>query len=99
MDNDEAEKRLVAIGKQLEKNLDDWEAWAAKGEILCSLGMHDIAIRCFDRSLGLNPNNMLTWTSKGVALSKMGRHKEADASFARARELGYPDSSRSNSER
>lgn len=79
--------RLVAIGKQLEKNLNDWEAWAAKADILCSLGMHEIAIRCCDRALTLNPNNLLTWVTKGEALIKLGKNEEADAAFAKARSL------------
>jgi Flp pilus assembly protein TadD len=79
--------RLVAIGKQLEKNLNDWEAWAAKADILCSLGMHAIAIRCCDRALALNPNNVLTWLTKGEALKKLGKNEEADAAFANARSL------------
>ena len=81
------DKRLVAVGKQLEKNLNDWEAWAAKADILCSLGMHEIAIRCCDRALALNPNNILTWVTKGEALKKLGKDSEADAAFAKARSL------------
>lgn len=79
--------RLVAIGKQLEKNLNDWEAWAAKADILCSLGMHEIAIRCCDRALALNPNNVLTLVTKGEALKKLGKNEEADAAFANVRSL------------
>ncbi|VVB63970.1 Tetratricopeptide repeat protein [uncultured archaeon] len=79
--------RLVAIGKQLEKNLNDWEAWAAKADILCSLGMHEIAIRCCDRVLALNPNNVLTWVTKGEALKKLGKNEESVAAFAKARSL------------
>ncbi|MGD0954246.1 MAG: tetratricopeptide repeat protein [Methanotrichaceae archaeon] len=79
--------RLVAIGKQLEKNLNDWEAWAAKADIICSLGMHEIAIRCCDRALELNPNNVLTWVTKGEALKKLGKNEESDAAFAKARSL------------
>lgn len=79
--------RLVAIGKQLEKNLNDWEAWAAKADILCSLGLHEIAVRCCDRALALNPNNILTWVTKGEALKKLGKNEDADAAFAKARSL------------
>jgi Flp pilus assembly protein TadD len=81
------DQRLVAVGKQLEKNLNDWEAWAAKADILCSLGMHEIAVRCCDRALALNPNNLLTWVTRGEALNKLGKNEEADAAFAKARSL------------
>lgn len=83
------DKRLTAIGKELEKNLDNWEAWAAKADILCSLGMHEVAIRCCDRSLAINPDNVLTWMTKGKALDKLGKHEDADAAFAKAKETGY----------
>jgi tetratricopeptide (TPR) repeat protein len=87
MDFEDYDHRLVAIGKRLEKNLDDWEAWAAKADILCSLGMHEIAIRCCDRSLSLNPDNGLTWVAKGDALIKLGKIEEAKDAFAKAKVL------------
>lgn len=86
-DFEDYDHRLVAIGKRLEKNLDDWEAWAAKADILCSLGMHEIAIRCCDRSLSLNPENALTWVTKGHALVKLGRLEEAKDAFAKSKLL------------
>ncbi len=78
---------LAAVDKELEKNLENWEAWAAKADILCSLGMYEIAIRCCDKSLALNPDNELTWITKGIALSKLGRTIEADEAFTRAKEV------------
>jgi len=87
MDLDEIDHRLVAIGKKLEKNLDDWEAWAAKADIVCSMGMYEIAIRCCDRALELNPDNVLTWITKANALLKLGREEEANAALEMARSL------------
>jgi tetratricopeptide (TPR) repeat protein len=89
MDCKDADQRLVAIGKELEKNLNNSEAWAAKADILCSMGMHEIAIRCCDRSLAIDPDNALTWMTRGDALKKLGKHDEAQTAFARALELGY----------
>jgi tetratricopeptide (TPR) repeat protein len=80
---------LTFIGKQLEKNLDDWEAWAAKADILCSLGMYEVAIRCCDKSLAINPDNAHSWITKRNAFEKIGKHEDAEAAFAKARELGY----------
>jgi tetratricopeptide (TPR) repeat protein len=79
--------RLAAIGKRLEKNPDDWEAWAAKADILYSLGMNEIANRFCDMSLSLNPDNALTWVTKGEALTKLGKIEEAKAAFAKAKAL------------
>jgi hypothetical protein len=40
MDYTDADQRLVAIGKELEKNLNNSEAWAAKADILCSMEVY-----------------------------------------------------------
>jgi tetratricopeptide (TPR) repeat protein len=87
MDFEDYDHRLVAIGKRLEKNLDDWEAWAAKADILYSLGMNEIANRCCDRALELNPDNALTWVTKGEILIKLGKIEEAKAAFSEAKGL------------
>lgn len=87
MDYTDADQRLAAIGKELEKDLNNSEAWAAKADILCSMGMFEIAIRCCDRSLAINPDNALTWTTKGIALDKLGKHDEATIAFTKARDL------------
>jgi len=84
----DVDQDLAAIGKELEKNLYNSEAWAAKADVLCSIGMHEIAIRCCDRSLAINPDNMLTWITRSIALEKIGEHEEAKAAFAKAKELG-----------
>jgi tetratricopeptide (TPR) repeat protein len=89
MSYDDAEKRLIAIGKELEKDINNSETWAAKAEILCSLRLHELALQCCDRSLAINPDNALTWVTKGIALNKLGRHDEAEEAFAKAKELGY----------
>lgn len=83
----ETDKALVAIGKELEKDLENWEAWAAKADILCSLGMHENAIRCCDKSLALNPDNPLALITKGIALKKLEKHEEADVAFAKVKSL------------
>jgi tetratricopeptide (TPR) repeat protein len=88
MDYTNVDQRLVSIGKELEKDLDNWEAWAAKADILCSIGLYENAILCCDRSLAINPDNALTWATKGNALDKLGKHDEAKAAFAKAKELG-----------
>jgi tetratricopeptide (TPR) repeat protein len=87
MDFEDYDHRLVAIGKRLEKNQDDWEAWAAKADVLYSLGMNEIATRCCDRALSLNPDNVLTWVTKGEALIKLGKIEEAKEALAKAKAL------------
>ncbi len=38
------DRDLTFAGKQLEKNPGDWETWAAKADILCSLCMCEAAL-------------------------------------------------------
>jgi tetratricopeptide (TPR) repeat protein len=88
MGQSDIDKSLIAIGKELEKNLNNWEAWAAKADILFSIGMIEVAIRCCDRSLAINPDNALTWITKAKALERIGKREDAEAALARAKELG-----------
>jgi len=96
MDYNDSEQRLAAIGKELEKDLNNSETWAAKADILCSMRLYELAIRCCDRSLAINPDNALTWVTKGIALDRLGRHDEAKIAFAKAKELGYESVSSSD---
>ena len=86
---DSTDRMLASVERELEKNPDSWEAQAAKADILFSLGMYGLAIRCCDRSLAQNPDNVLTWVTKVAALKKLGRKEEEEAALTRAMELGY----------
>jgi len=83
------DRMLASVERELEKNPDSWEAQAAKADILFSLGMYELAIQCCDRSLALNPDNVLTWVTKVAALKKLGRKEEEEAALTSAMELGY----------
>ena len=41
------------------------------------LGRYDEAVRCFDKTLELDPKNAAAWYSKGDILNRLGRHDEA----------------------
>jgi len=86
---DSTDRILDSVERELERNPDSWEAQAAKADILFSLGMYGLAIRCCDRSLALNPDNVLTWVTKVAALKKLGRKDEEEAALTKAMELGY----------
>jgi Flp pilus assembly protein TadD len=47
------------------------------------------AIKAYDEAIKLDPNDGLTWNNKGEALKSLGRTTEANAAFAKAKELGY----------
>lgn len=89
MDGKDIDRMLSVIGKKLETNINDSETWAAKADLLCSIGLYENAVRCCDKSLTIDPDNAFTWATKGNALDKLGKHEEAQAAFAKAKELGY----------
>jgi Flp pilus assembly protein TadD len=70
--------------------------WAADGSIWCIKGnalgkqvKHDEAIKAYDEAIRLNPKLAAAWNGKGCALRSLGRFADADAAFAKAKELGY----------
>jgi tetratricopeptide (TPR) repeat protein len=85
MDYTDVDQRLAAIERELEKGLDNSEAWAAKADILCSLNMYENAIHCCNKSLTINPHNEFTWATKCHALNKLGRHDEVEAALTNAK--------------
>jgi tetratricopeptide (TPR) repeat protein len=85
MDYTDVDQRLAAIERELEKGLDNSEAWAAKADILCSLHMYENAIHCCNKSLKINPHNEFTWATKCHALDKLGRHDEAETALTKAK--------------
>lgn len=80
---------LEVIGMELENNPNNWKTWATKAEISYSIGTYKIAIRCCDKSLTLNPDNVHALITKGNALNKLGNHEDAAVAFAKAKELEY----------
>ena len=66
-------------------------AWNNKAESLNDQGKHDEAIKTCDEAIRLNPKYANAWNNMGNALKGLGRDKEADASFIKAKELGYKD--------
>ena len=71
MDYVSVDRALVAIEKELEKNPNSWEAWAAKADVLYSIGMYEAAVWCCDKSLALNQDNALAWITESNALKNL----------------------------
>ena len=65
-------------------------AWMMKGVLLArDLQRYDDAVKVFDSAFQINPKNAQVWSLKGNALKALGRQAEADAAYAKAKELGY----------
>jgi Flp pilus assembly protein TadD len=52
-------------------------------------GKHNEAIQALDKAIEIDPQYAKAWNKKGDALKSLGRITEADAAFAKAKELGY----------
>jgi tetratricopeptide (TPR) repeat protein len=64
-------------------------AWDNKGQALYEQGKYDEALQALDEAIELDPQLADAWNNKALALKAISRTAEADAAFAKARELGY----------
>lgn len=81
-----------AHGRERELNLSA-EALNSKGKALYHTGKHDDALTTLDQAIKLDPQYAETWNNKGVVLQSLDRISDAEAAFAKAKELGYTLSS------
>jgi tetratricopeptide (TPR) repeat protein len=66
--------------------------WLQKGDSFYKNNSYDLALRCYDKAIEINPQEADAWQNRGDILKELGRIKEADAAFAKATELGNRDS-------
>ena len=59
-----------------------------KGKILHSEGKYEESLRCFDKALEINPQDVYAWTFKGNFLYCLGCYKEALHCYDKALEFG-----------
>jgi tetratricopeptide (TPR) repeat protein len=85
------EDALYAYDKAIELNCSTRMAiaWASKGGHLFVLGRLNDSLAAFDKSIDLNPNDPIVWFARSVTLKEMGRTREAEATYAKAEELGW----------
>lgn len=53
-----------------ENSPDNAYAWTWKGNALSNLGKYEEAIKCYDKSLEINPNYALAQTNKEILFDK-----------------------------
>jgi tetratricopeptide (TPR) repeat protein len=81
------EKSMIAVSKVLLKNPRDFEALAAKADLLYLGGRYEEALTWCERSLNENDENAFAWNTRGNVLYKLSRYDEAEASYSRAIEI------------
>ena len=68
------------------------DAWNGKGNALYQQGKYKASIKAYDmvikHGIKSDPKLALAWYNKGIALKALGLTGEADAAFAKAKELG-----------
>jgi eukaryotic-like serine/threonine-protein kinase len=65
------------------RHLEAWELYN-KAYSLSSLGQIDEAIDCYDKVVGIEPDNVDAWNNRGVCLRKQGKFEQALDSYSRA---------------
>jgi tetratricopeptide (TPR) repeat protein len=64
-------------------------SWVDKGNALYQLGKYNESSQAYNKAIDIDPEYSLAWYNKGIALNKFNRTADADAAFAKAKELGY----------
>jgi tetratricopeptide (TPR) repeat protein len=83
------DEAVEALNRSVELAPNFINAWWGRGGALNETGRYEAAIQSLDKYLEVNPENPAVWNDKGKVLQAQGRSSEAEAAFARARELGY----------
>lgn len=65
-------------------------SYRLKGLCLSKLDKHEEAMRCFDKSLEIDPNDTNTWYEKGNTLLDLGKYEAAINSYRELLKI-YPD--------
>ena len=67
------------------------QVWYNRAGLLASQGNEDEALDALDKAIELNPTHADAWHDKGMILEVLGRNSEANAAYAKAKELGYQE--------
>jgi tetratricopeptide (TPR) repeat protein len=91
------EEAVAALDNASKIDPKDDMAWKMKGVLLArDLQRYDDAVEAYDAALQINPEDGEVWNLKGDALKSLGRQAEAEATYSKARELGYETPSASS---
>jgi len=83
------DEAIKAYDKAIGLDRHDAKTWNNKGATFAKQGKYDDALQHFEFAIQLDPDYSMAWGNRGTALEKLGRTAEAQAAFAKAKELGY----------
>jgi len=85
-----SEEAVKAFANATRIDPGDEPSWKMMGVLLASeLHRYDEAAQAFDGALQANPEDGQVWSLKADALKALGKSADAEAAYARAKELGY----------
>jgi tetratricopeptide (TPR) repeat protein len=66
--------------------------WLQKGDGFLAYDSYDLAVKCYDEVIELDPDNFLAWNNKGMSLYKMGLFEASNDAFAKALDINLASS-------
>jgi len=63
------------------------DVWLQKGDEFYKNYSYDLALRCFDKAIEIDPMNATAWENKGNVLKQLNHTDEADEAFSKASDL------------
>lgn len=81
------DKAIKSLNEAIKINPQFSAAWRSKGDALQDYKKYDDAIKTYDKAIELDPQDYAAWYNKGLTLKLLGRDTEAEAAFAKAKEL------------
>src|ERR1051326_6102621 len=92
--NEKLSKALYELAKQdetilnnikvAENNPNDSKTWRKLGNVLAQRNYFEVAIKCYDESLNINPNYVHVWSDRGKAIRSYDKAIEIEPSYVDA---------------
>jgi Flp pilus assembly protein TadD len=83
------DEAIQAYDRAIELNSTYSNAWYNKGRILCKQTKYNESIQAYNEAIRIDPQFARAYYDKSIALKLVGLTAEADANYAKAKELGY----------
>jgi tetratricopeptide (TPR) repeat protein len=83
------EGAINAYDEAIRLNPNYADAWNARSVALSEQDKYDESLKAIDEALRIDSNNAKFWHNRGIILKNLGRTLDADAAYAKAKDLGY----------